>query len=475
MRGNARSTASLGSVAGTIAERTERGKAARKASPRTTHAGFTPAADRRDPVEVLESQAATRVPELVPIRYGRMVSSPFAFFRGAAAVMAMDLATVASTGLAAQLCGDAHLVNFGVYNAPDRRLVFDLNDFDETLPGPWEWDLKRLVASMVVAGRDNGYDEAAGVEVARDTVRSYRTAMASFALMTNLEVWYARREVDEAVSELRARATAQRVKQVERNISKFAARDNLHAFSRLTVLVDGEPRFASEPPLVVPIDQLAGSQGAGWVRGEAHRIMGEYRATLDDDRRRLVAQYEYADLARKVVGVGSVGTRAWIALLLGRDQHDPLILQFKEAQPSVLEPYLGASEYSEPGQRVVSGQRLMQAASDSFLGWYRGIGLDGDEHSFYVRQLRDGKGSVDIASLDPTAMRMYGGLCAWTLARGHARSGDRIAISAYLGASRTFDDSLVAFAHDYADQNERDHAALRAAISSGRVVAQEGI
>jgi uncharacterized protein (DUF2252 family) len=467
--------AAVESFPGTLADRVARGKAARKASPRTAHAGFTASADRRDPIAVLEEQAATRVPELVPIRYGRMVSSPFAFFRGAAAIMAMDLATAPSTGLKAQLCGDAHLVNFGVYNSPERRLVFDLNDFDETLPGPWEWDLKRLVASMVVAGRDNGYEQVATQEVARDTVRAYRTAMASFAAMSNQQVWYARLEVDEVLTELRARMTAQRAKLMQRNIGKFASRDNLQAFSRLTVIGDGPPHFASEPPLVVPIDQLAGSKGADWVRREAHRILGEYRATLDDDRRHLVAQYEYADLARKVVGVGSVGTRAWITLLFGRDEKDPLILQFKEAQPSVLEPYLGASAYAQPGHRVVSGQRLMQAASDIFLGWYRGRGLDGDEHSFYVRQLRDGKGSVDIANLDPAGMRIYGGLCAWTLARGHARSGDRVAIAAYLGTSRTFDDSLVAFAHDYADQNERDHAALRAAIDSGRIVAQEGI
>jgi len=461
---------------GTVAEREARGRVARQVAPRSSHAEFVPSPARRSPVDVLVEQGATRVPELLSIRYGRMASSPFAFYRGAAAVMAMDLATTPSSGLVVQLCGDAHLLNFGNYNSPERRLMFDLNDFDETLPGPFEWDVKRFAASIVVASQDNGFSELDTIGVVRDAVQSYRTAMAGFASSTNLSVWYSRLEVESLLEGLKTQAALRgaSVKQVRRQTSKFATRDNLQAFARLTEVADGRPRFRSEPPLVVPIVELAGDAGADWVKREAARILGEYRATLEDDRKLLVAQYTYADLARKVVGVGSVGTRAWMTLLLGRDDQDPLILQFKEATSSVLEPYVGPSEY-EPGHRVVAGQRLMQATSDIFLGWYRGRGLDGVEHDFYVRQLRDGKGSIDIAMLAPIGMRIYASLCAWTLARAHARSGARIAIAAYLGKGRTFDDAITEFAVEYAAQNARDHAELVKAIESGRIVAETGL
>jgi uncharacterized protein (DUF2252 family) len=471
------STSRLEIARGTVAERMQRGKDARKAVPRSSHAPFSPSPGRRSPIDVLEEQGASRVQELLPIRYGRMASSPFAFFRGAAAVMAMDLAMTPTSGFVAQLCGDAHLVNFGVYNSPDRRLVFDLNDFDETLPGPWEWDVKRLAASLVVAGQDNGFAEAATIEVVRDTVRAYRTAMGAFAGMSNLKVWYSRLEMENLLALVNSRTSvpADRARAVTRRTSKFASRDNLQAFAKLTEVVDGRPRFRSQPPLVVPIVELAGERGEEWVRGEADRIMADYRGTLEDDRRLLVQHYAYHDLARKVVGVGSVGTRAWMTLLLGRDDADPLILQFKEATASVLEPYLGASEYDRPGHRVVAGQRVMQAASDIFLGWYRGRGLDGADHDFYVRQLRDGKGSVDIALLEPEGMRIYGEACAWTLARAHARSGARIAIASYLGNGRTFDDAITEFAFGYAAQNARDHAELLAAIDSGRLPVLHGV
>jgi len=467
---------------GSVAERTALGKAARKQVPRSSHAEFRPSEARRSPLEVLEEQGRTRVQELLPIRYGRMVSSPFAFFRGAAAVMAMDLATTPTSGLRVQVCGDAHLVNFGIYNSPERRLIFDLNDFDETLPGPWEWDVKRLAASLVIACQDNGFDEPSTIDVVRDGVRSYRTAMTSFAVMTNLQVWYSRLEVENLLAMIQTRAAAAKVKipdsrvqLARRSVSKFATRDNLQAFAKLTETVDGVPRFRSQPPLVVPLAELAGEQGEQWIQRESARILADYRATLEDDRRLLAEQYTFADLARKVVGVGSVGTRAWMTLLLGRDHEDPLILQFKEATASVLEPYLGRSEYERPGHRVVAGQRVMQAASDIFLGWYRGLGLDGDEHDFYVRQLRDGKGSFDIAVLQPEGMRMYAEACAWTLARAHARSGARIAIAAYLGNGRTFDDALTEFAFEYAAQNTRDHAELVKAVDDGRIVAMHGV
>ena len=459
---------------GTVEQQAARGKAARKALSRSSHATLELSPDRRDPVDILEEQAGSRVPELVPIRYGRMASSPFAFYRGAAAVMSADLAGTPSSGIQAQLCGDAHLMNFGVYNSPDRRLVFDLNDFDETLPGPWEWDLKRLVASLVIAGQENGYTQVEIEEVVRDSVRTYRTAMASFAAQGNLAVWYSRLEVEALLDTVRGQLAPERVKAFNRQTAKFAARDSLQAFGKLTTQTDDGPRFRSEPPLIVPVDELLGTDWE-WVVETADRFLSHYLRSLPDDRRDLVLQYRFVDLARKVVGVGSVGTRAWIVLLLGRDGADPLILQWKEAQASVLEPHLGHSAFESHGRRVVAGQQLMQASTDIFLGWYHGHGLDGQPRDFYVRQLRDGKGSVDVATLLPGGMRVYGEVCAWTLARAHARSGDRVAIASYVGSSRKLDDALVEFGYHYADQNRQDHAALLAAIADGRIIAQSGI
>ena len=459
---------------GTVEQQAARGKAARKALSRSSHAALVLPADRRDPIAILEEQAESRVQELLPIRYGRMASSPFAFFRGAAAVMAADLALTPSSGIHAQLCGDAHLMNFGVYNSPDRRLVFDLNDFDETLPGPWEWDLKRLVASLVVAGQENGYAQVEVEEIVRDSVRSYRTAMTSFAGQGNLAVWYSRLEVGALLETLRTQLSASQVKVFNRQTAKFASRDSLQAFGKLTTQTDDGPRFRSAPPLVVPVDELVG-QDWDAVATVADRFLGHYLRSLADDRRDLVQQYRFVDLARKVVGVGSVGTRAWIALLLGRDNDDPLILQWKEAQASVLEPHVGHSVFESHGRRVVAGQQLMQASTDIFLGWYHGYGLDGEPRDFYVRQLRDGKGSVDVTTMVPAGMRMYGEVCAWTLARAHARSGDRVAIASYVGTSRRLDDALVEFGHRYADQNRLDHAALVTAIAEGRLPAVSGV
>jgi uncharacterized protein (DUF2252 family) len=459
---------------GSLEQQVARGKAARKALPRSSHAALDLRPDRRDPVEILEEQATSRVPELVPIRYGRMASSPFAFFRGAAAIMSADLACTPNSGIHAQLCGDAHLMNFGVYNSPDRRLVFDLNDFDETLPGPWEWDLKRLVASLVVAGQENGYTQGEVEEIVRDTVRSYRTAMASFAGQGNLAVWYSRLEVGTLLDTLRTQLSATQVKTFNRQTAKFASRDSLQAFAKLTQPTDDGPRFRSEPPLIVPVDELLGVDW-DWVVSSADRFLSHYLRSLADDRRDLVLQYRFVDLARKVVGVGSVGTRAWIVLMLGHDGEDPLILQWKEAQASVLEPYLGHSGFESHGRRVTAGQQLMQASTDIFLGWYHGHGLDGQPRDFYVRQLRDGKGSLDVTTMVPGGMRMYGEVCAWTLARAHARSGDRVAISTYVGTSRRLDDALVEFGHHYADQNRLDHAALVSAIAEGRLDAVSGV
>jgi len=457
-----------------VDERATAGKAARKVSPRTGRAGFTPAPDRSDPIDLLEKQAQTRLPELVPIRYGRMASSPFAFFRGAAAIMAEDLATRPTSGLDVQLCGDAHLLNFGMYNSPERRMVFDLNDFDETFPGPWEWDVERLAASLAVAGLEMGYSADETATVVRDSVRTYRTAMAQFAGMKNLDVWYSRLEVDEFVESLRTRLSTAAAKAVQKQTAKFASRDSVQAFGKLTRSTEDGPRFRSDPPLVVPAVELDFLQEIH-VHAQAMRVLSDYVASLPEDRGHLVTRYRYADIARKVVGVGSVGTRAWIVLLLGRDDQDPLILQVKEAQASVLETHLGEREYDGHGHRVVTGQRLMQASTDIFLGWYHGFGIDEMPRDFYVRQLRDGKGGVDVTTMSPSQMRVYGEVCGWTLARAHARSGDSVGIAAYAGAARTLDDALAEFALAYAQQNARDHAALVAAIDSGRVQAVTGV
>ena len=460
----------------TPAERAERGKAARSAVPRESHAVYDPSADRPDPVGLLERQAATRLPDLIPVRYGRMLASPFSYFRGAALSMAADLAATPVSGLAVQACGDAHLSNFGIYASPERALVFDLNDFDETLPGPWEWDVKRLAASLEVAGRGNGYRSGPRRKVVTAAVRRYREAMRVFADQGDLAVWYARAETETLREQFGSQLAAQEQRQADWAVAKAKTRDSLQALAKLTRQVDGKPRIVADPPLVVPLSDLVpDSTDQATLEAELRRLIGGYRRTLETDRRYLLEQFEYADMARKVVGVGSVGTRCWIVLMLGRDASDPLFLQVKEAERSVLEDYVGTSEYANHGQRVVAGQRLMQAASDIFLGWQRTqADPDGRPHDYYVRQLRDEKFSADIKALTAAGMRAYGELCGWTLARAHARSGDRIAIGAYLGRSAAFDQAIAEFAAAYADQNERDHQALTAAAASGRVTASAG-
>lgn len=456
-----------------VSERAANGKAARSQAPRSAHGEWEPAADRADPVAILEEQARTRVPELVPIRHGRMATSPFAFYRGAAAVMAADLASTPVSGLQAQACGDAHLANFGVFAAPDRSLVFDLNDFDESLPGPWEWDVKRLAASFEIAARENGFKRKDRRSAVSTVVRVYRESVREFAKLRNLEVWYARLDVDLVMRELSAEEGRKKLRKAEKGLAKARAKDSLRALDRLTHRVDGELRIVSRPPLVVPLDELLEGGQREDIEAVLLGIIDSYRSTLAGDRRRFLDTYRFRDLARKVVGVGSVGTRAWIVLLTGRDDGDPLVLQAKEAQASVLEPYVGKSRFGNHGQRVVEGQRLMQAASDSFLGWCPAVGVDGRERDFYVRQLWDGKGSSDPEAMSPPAMELYARLCGWTLARAHARSGDPVAIGSYLGSGQAFDDAIAEFAAAYADRNERDHAALLAAIESGRLRAED--
>jgi uncharacterized protein (DUF2252 family) len=432
------------------------GREARSAVPRSSHAEWDPAA--RDPAEILGRQDESRVPELVPIRYERMLASPFTFFRGGAAVMAADLATTPTAGIEAQLCGDAHLSNFGVFAAPDRRLVFDCNDFDETCRGPFEWDVKRLAASVAIAGRERGFGGKERRLAVRSAVRSYRTAIRRFAAMRTIDVWYSRLDVEPALAALRAQLDGNRLRQVERNLAKAGAKDSLRALGKLTERANGELRIRSEPPLLTPIEDLA--DGAE-VEARLETVLDAYRASLTHDRRHLLGSYDYVHAARKVVGVGSVGTRAWIVLLLGKDSSDPLFLQAKEAQASVLEPYVGASPYRNHGRRVVEGQRLMQAASDVFLGWVATKGLDDEHRCFYVRQLWDGKGSVEVERMSPPDLALYAGLCGEALARAHARSGDRFAIASYLGKGEAFDKALARFAEAYADQNESDFQAVK--------------
>jgi uncharacterized protein (DUF2252 family) len=459
----------------TAAERAARGRAARAEAPRTSHAAYEEGSDR-DPVALLDAASPQRVPELVPIRYGRMLVSPFTFYRGAAAIMAHDLAATPRAGLGVQLCGDAHLANFGGYASPERRFVFDLNDFDETIRGPFEWDVKRLAASFEVAGRNREFDDADRRAAVVAVVRSYREAMRKFAGMPNLEVWYARLDAESIEAELRADHDEQQARAFERSVAKARTKNSMRALTKLTQNVDGEPRIASNPPLIVPLAELVAPEDFESTAHEVRELVRTYRRTLQRDRRELLETFRYVDLARKVVGVGSVGTRCWLMLMLGRDNEDPLFLQVKEAVSSVLEPYLGRSHFAHQGQRVVEGQRMMQATSDIFLGWVRNKrGLDGLERDFYVRQLWDWKTSVDLESILPRGLQIYAQVCGWTLARAHARSGDRIALAAYLGKSDTFDRALADFAVAYADQNERDYQALVAAVRDGRIEAKEGL
>jgi uncharacterized protein (DUF2252 family) len=460
----------------TLSERTALGKGLRGQVPLHSHASWQPPAGRRDPIDILQEQARDRVPELVPIRYGRMIVSPFTFYRGAAAIMAEDLSRTPSSGLRTQVCGDAHLSNFGAFASPERTLVFDINDFDETLPGPWEWDVKRLAASLETAGRDRGFAPSDRRDIVLTAVAEYRVRMREAAGVGNLDLWYARIAMDDLLELLRADAghavRKRAVKQMERDVAKTRSRDSLQAFAKLTHDVDGEPRIRSDPPLIVPVEELAppGTQRDA-ILELLSSLLNSYQRTLQTDRRHLLGQFQLVHMARKVVGVGSVGTRAWILLMLGRDGRDPLFLQAKQAQASVLERFAGTSRYRNHGQRVVAGQRLMQAASDIFLGWDRVNTPDGYQ-DYYIRQLRDWKGSADIDRMLVPGMKLYARLCGGTLARAHARSGDRVALAAYLGKKDTFDRAIADFSAAYADQNERDCQALVAAVASGRVEAR---
>lgn len=459
-----------------VAERAERGKRARAEAPRSSHADWQPAADRRAPVAWLEQQASSRVPELVPVRYGRMAASPFAFFRGAALVMAADLATTPTSGIRVQICGDAHLANFGLFASPERRLMFDINDFDETLPGPWEWDVKRLAASLEVAGRARALSRKQRREVVAAAVGMYRNSMRTFATMGDLDVWYAHAAAKPGLPRLRQMLDAESFAQVRRVIEKAMTKTSAEALSRLSEVRDGERRLVSDPPLLVPVDQLFTPDEAAKRTEVVHQVLREARRSLPDERRQLLDGYRFVEMARKVVGVGSVGTRCWVVLLVGRDDSDVLLLQAKEAEASVLEEFLERSSYAQHGQRVVEGQRMMQAASDIFLCWATPTETaDGRRHDYYLRQLHDWKGSWDPATMNHVGLLAYGQLCAWTLARAHARTGDRVAIASYLGSSDAFDRALVTFAATYADQNERDHSALEQAIRDGEVVAQAGV
>ncbi|MGZ4581069.1 MAG: DUF2252 domain-containing protein [Nocardioidaceae bacterium] len=471
-----------------LEERKLRGKAARAATPRSSHEGWEPASDRPDPVELIEEQNRTREPDLVPVRHGRMMVSPFTFYRGAAAIMAADLSATPTAGLDAQLCGDAHLSNFGVFASPERRLLFDLNDFDETLPGPFEYDVKRMAASFTIAARNNGFSEADTRDATMASVQSYREAMADFAEMRTLDVWYAHLSEDELMSAIQGlwssagdslskkeRKQAKRaMKGAEKAREKAHTRDSLQALSKLGQLVDGQYRIVYQPPIIIPLRDAAAA--AEFSPDQIERVLHEqfraYRGTLEHDRRQVLERFELVDVARKVVGVGSVGTRAFIALLQGRDMGDPLFLQVKEATRSVLEAYLPRSRFRQPGERVVRGQRMMQAASDIFLGWTKGVQ---DDRWFYWRQLRDMKGSADVESMTPLALTFYARTCGWTLARAHARSGDPVAMAAYLGKSEAFDRAITDFSQRYADQNDRDYLAFTKAIESGHLEALEGV
>jgi uncharacterized protein (DUF2252 family) len=456
----------------TPAERVARGRALRREVPRRAHAAFEPAPDRPDPIALLESQAASRVQDLVPIRYGRMLVSPFTFYRGAALVMASDLAGTPRTGITVQCCGDAHLTNFGAFASRDRRLVFDINDFDETLPGPWEWDVKRLAASMLIAARDNGFGRGDQDSIVRQTVAGYRDRMALLARMRVLDVWYRRTDLEQLWRERSDQMGRIGRRNVKRNVARARTRDHLQAFSKLTEIVGTSARFRPKPPLIVPLRDFPEADRAV-IEPQLAGSLRSYRRTLQHDRRVLLDQFEMVDLARKVVGVGSVGTDAWMALLLGRDDRDPVLLQIKEAQPSVLERFVGKSAFRSCGERVVAGQRITQSSADMFLGWMtmpRTLG--GGARDYYVRQLRDWKGSVEVEAMSPRSMGLYGQVCGEVLARSHARSGDSIALSTYIGRGEVFGRAILEFSLAYAEQNDRDYAALQAAASSGRIAAQ---
>ncbi len=463
-------------------ERAKLGKEARLTAPRSSQGEFSPGGDRPDPVSLLERQAVSRVPELVPIRYGRMLVSPFTFFRGAALIMASDLATTPRSGLDAQICGDAHLSNFGLFASPERTLLFDVNDFDETLPGPWEWDVKRLAASAVIAARDRAFTAKEARTAAIEVGASYRREMTQLAGMSTLDVWYSHIDVAQMLADLQAAAAKSRSKtdrqmaaRTQKTMDKARTRDSTQALDKLTTVVDGQRRIVSDPPLIVPAEELLPELESAALLELLHQLLRHYRRSLQTDRRHLLEEFELRQIARKVVGVGSVGTRAWILLLLGRDNDDPLFLQAKEAEASVLEEFVGRSGYATHGERVVAGQHLMQAASDIFLGYQQATGPDGATRDYYLRQLRDWKGSFEVEDSIPQGLTKYVGVCAQALARAHARSGDRIAIASYLGSGTTFDRAIGEFAETYAEQNERDYEALQRAAAGGRIQVESGL
>jgi uncharacterized protein (DUF2252 family) len=449
---------------------TAAGKAARDRVPLDSHREFK-SAPGRDPVALLVKQAGSRIPELVAVRYGRMLVSPFTFYRGAALPMAADLAATPAAGFRVQLCGDAHVSNFGVFGSPERRLVFDVNDFDETLPGPFEWDVKRLVASLVVAGRDNGFAAADARRVAVAAATRYRKAMREFAASPTLAVWYSHLDVEDAIARLKGRLKKNVVSKTESMAAKVRTRDSMQALAKLTKVVDGQREIISNPPLIVPVEELAPDASYDMLRS----LVSDYMRSLPPDRQHLLGRFRLTRVARKVVGVGSVGTQAWIVLMEAEDDLDPLLLQAKQAERSVLAAYAGESQYDNQRERVVSGQRLMQAASDIFLGWQRTTVSGFGRTDYYVRQLRDWKYSAPIERMGPGEMADYGELCGWTLARAHARTGDRFAIAAYLGGSGKFEQAVAGFGVSYADQTERDHAALADAAASGLVEARTGV
>jgi uncharacterized protein (DUF2252 family) len=462
-------------------QRAATGRAAREQAPLQAHAEFEPQ-ESREPVALLLSQAKTRVPDLVPIRHGRMLVSPFTFYRGAALIMAADLESTPASGLRTQLCGDAHLSNFGAYASPERRLVFDINDFDETLPGPFEWDIKRLAASFVIAGRNNGFTKKQYRKATLAAVATYRTAMREFAAEPILAVWYQHLEIEQTLADYRASLTAgkskerkARFKATEAALAKAHTRDSLQAIEKLTAVVDGKRQIITNPPLVIRGEDMT-DMDTDALFDRLRGLVGNYGKTLQSDRRHLLDHFTLTDIAHKVVGVGSVGTRAWILLLESGVEKEALLLQAKEAGPSVLAGYAGKSDYRHQGERVVAGQHLMQASSDIFLGWLRARGTAGGRYTdYYLRQLRDWKMSAVIEEMIPVGMQVYAQLCGWTLARAHARAGDRIAIAAYLGNSDKFDNAIADFAEAYADQNERDYAALAGAVAAGKVEAQSGV
>jgi len=451
-------------------ERGARGHAARQSVPRTEHAAWSSPVSRRDPVMLLDEQNQARVPWLVPIRHGRMMASPLAFYRGAARLMAADLAATPSSGLSVQLCGDAHLANFGVYASPERRLVFDINDFDETLQGPWEWDVKRMATSFMIACREHRFDNAGCDSITQQAVAGYRTGMREAAAMRTLDVWYDHMTTEKVLeaAEWSQRRARQRVAQFEQ---RARTRDSLHALNTLAVEEGGRFHIRSDPPVLLPLREIPEIGDPATVLATVRATYESYKRTIGDDRRVVLDRFQPVDVAQKVVGVGSVGTRCFIVLLEGRDSGDPLFLQVKEAVPSVLEEHLGPSRYPNHGQRVVEGQRLTQAVSDILLGWTRDerAGID-----YYVRQLRDWKGSVNVARMTPTEVAAYGYMCGWTLARGHARSGDPVALAAYMGHSDVFDRAITSFAASYAHQNDADYAAFTAAIRKGCLTATPG-